>query len=139
MSNYEKCLRGTKQARRAREPSSLASDISEQYADDSHDEPSVSSVGDSDEDEEQELYQDPDEAELTATIDRLRNWEATVPTVNWKELKAALVTGIWNTGYRRYKSWCQSLDKRDWQEAFDDQDSEHRTTRSMSKRLRTDT
>lgn len=139
MSNYEKCLRGTKQARRAREPSSLAGDSSEEYADDSHDEPSVSSVGDSDEDEEQELYQDPDEAELTATIDRLRNWEATVPTVNWKELKAALVTGIWNTGYRRYKSWCQSLDKRDWQEAFDDQDSEHRTTRSMSKRLRTDT
>ncbi|KAG0697699.1 hypothetical protein DFH29DRAFT_878508 [Suillus ampliporus] len=146
LSNYEKCLQGTKQARRAREPSSLAGDSSEEYVDVSHDEPSVSSDSDSDEDEA--LYQDPDEAELTATIARLRSWEPTSPIVNWKELKAALIAGIWNTGYMRYKSWHESLRKRDRQEAFDGQDSEHyneghpnedqRTTRSMSKRLRTD-
>ncbi|KAG0697696.1 hypothetical protein DFH29DRAFT_878506 [Suillus ampliporus] len=146
LSCYENCLRGTIEARRAREPSSLAGDSSEEYADDSHDEPSVSSVSDSDEDKE--LYQDPDEAELTATITRLRSWEPTSPIVNWKELKAALIAGIWNTGYMRYKSWHESLRKRDRQEAFDGQDSEHhyeghrheehRTTRGMSKRLRTD-
>ncbi|KAG2357929.1 hypothetical protein BDR07DRAFT_1379760 [Suillus spraguei] len=146
LSCYEKCLRGTKQARRARETSSLADESSEEYADDSHDEPSVSSVSDSDEDEE--LYQDPDEAELTATISRLRSWEPTSPIVNWNELKSALIAGIWNTGYMRYKSWHESLGKRDRQEAFDGQDSEHhyeghhnekhRTFRGMSKRLRVD-
>ncbi|KAG0694382.1 hypothetical protein DFH29DRAFT_1006380 [Suillus ampliporus] len=142
LSCYENCLRGTIEARRAREPSSIAGDSSEEYADDSHDEPPVSSVSDSDEDEA--LYQDPDEAELTATITRLRSWEPTSPIVNWKELKGALITGIWNTGYMRYKKWYTSLGKRDRQEAFDGQDSEHRneghrTTRSMSKRLRTNT
>ncbi|KAG2353001.1 hypothetical protein BDR07DRAFT_1497241 [Suillus spraguei] len=102
LSCYEECLRGTKEAHGSREPSSIVDGSGEEYVNDSHDEPSVSSASDSDEHEE--LYQDPDENELTATIKRLRNWEPMLPIINWKEFKVALIVGVWSTGYLCYKS-----------------------------------
>ncbi|KAG2112059.1 uncharacterized protein F5147DRAFT_771621 [Suillus discolor] len=86
-----------KRAHWACEPLNLASDSSEEYANDSHDEPLISLVSNSHEDEE--LYEDPDEAKLMATINRLYKWEPMFLIVNWKKLKAALITGIWNKGY----------------------------------------
>ncbi|KAG2357935.1 hypothetical protein BDR07DRAFT_1379764 [Suillus spraguei] len=44
LSCYEECLRGTKEARGSREPSSIVDGSGEEYVNDSHDEPSVSSA-----------------------------------------------------------------------------------------------
>jgi hypothetical protein len=102
--------------------------------------PSASFVNHSDE----EVDEEPNEVDLAATVAALCDWEPKLPIVNWRELRSALITGIWNTGYSRYKSWHESMNKRDRQEAFDDQeygDQGHRDekphmTRGMSKRLR---
>lgn len=78
----------------------------------------LSSMGDPD----GEIDEEPDEIELEATIASLRNWEPKLPIINWKEIKGVLITGIWNTWYSHYKSWYESLNKREKQEDLEDQE-----------------
>lgn len=45
-------------------------------------------------------------------LQAVRLWRPTLPIIDWNEVKGALITGIWNTAYTRYKDWHEGLLKR---------------------------